>query len=641
MSGVFGFVRASGKPSPGAVATIGERLSHSPHHRCEYETLTDHVALGRRHIGLLNPLPQPRTSPCGQITLVLAGELYHQERLRETLVATGACNRDADDAELALASFVRSGAAGLAALEGAFAIAVWDQRDETLWIVNDRFGLYPHYYAHIGRTFVFAPEIAGILGLPEIPRRLNETAICEFLRFQQLLGEKTWLEDVSLLPPASVLRYTRRDNQLTIASYWDWDQIADLGPVGFAEGVAEASRLFQRAIDTMTAPPLRPGVFLSGGLDGRIILAFAADRVPITALTFGDPACRDMVYATELARRAHVPHHLVPLHGGAWVQEHAEQHLALTEGMHSFIHMHGISALPKARELMDVNLSGWDGGLTMGAFAVMEHHAKDRFYRFAPDEHSLTQRLFAAFCAEMTWPGITEAEAASLLTGKRRERLRDRAFESLREVVAATNHYPAHRRVEYFVARQQVRRSLQNQIITQRSTVEVRCPYFDYDFVSLMYGLPDDVRATPQFRRALLTRRAPALATVPYDKDDRLPHSNAIIRESHGLLKRGTGFINRRIPALFAQRTKLYADYEQYLRTDLRRWAEGILFDPRTLERGLFEPNAVRLLWEQHVAGDQLWTIGKVAPLISLELTLRHLYDDVGQALELRQAAVS
>ncbi|NCC32768.1 MAG: hypothetical protein EOM24_12220 [Chloroflexia bacterium] len=93
-------------------------------------------------------------------------------------------------------------------------------------------------------------------------------------------------------------------------------------------------------------------------------------------------------------------------------------------------------------------------------------------------------------------------------------------------------------------------------------------------------------------------------------------------------MRRGKAWINRRVGGLFPQRPRLYADYEAYLRTDLRNWAESVLFDQRTIERGLFDQAAVRSLWQQHLAGDQLWTIGKIAPLLTLEMVMRRLFED-------------
>ena len=85
--------------------------------------------------------------------------------------------------------------------------------------------------------------------------------------------------------------------------------------------------------------------------------------------------------------------------------------------------------------------------------------------------------------------------------------------------------------------------------------------------------------------------------------------------------------INRHIRPLFRERATLYADYENYLRRELRPWAEGILNDRRTAERGLFDPPFLRSLMKRHVSGLEHWTIGKIAPIITYELMLRQLVD--------------
>jgi asparagine synthase (glutamine-hydrolysing) len=71
----------------------------------------------------------------------------------------------------------------------------------------------------------------------------------------------------------------------------------------------------------------------------------------------------------------------------------------------------------------------------------------------------------------------------------------------------------------------------------------------------------------------------------------------------------------------------LYADYENYLRGDLRAWARDILFDKRTLERGIFNPQFIRSIWERHQSSQELHTIGKIAPVMTYEMMLRRLYD--------------
>lgn len=154
------------------------------------------------------------------------------------------------------------------------------------------------------------------------------------------------------------------------------------------------------------------------------------------------------------------------------------------------------------------------------------------------------------------------------------------------------------------------------------SSFEVRCPFFDYSLIDFIYSLPPSLRNGPALARAVLTRRAPPLALVPYDHDDRLPHARLYALSA--LWQRGRSWINRHLGPLFPELLTLYADYEEYLRTDLRAWAEDLLFGPQVLSRDLFDEETVRGLWRRHLSGQELWTIGKIAPLMNIELVLRH-----------------
>lgn len=608
---------------------MGRTMRHSERLKIEIAQSSSSGALGRLGLGLLNKASQPVVGANGHVQLFLCGELYHQDQRRRALVEAGALTAEAGDSELILQVYLRDGAEGVAQLDGAFVIAIWDERTQRLCVINDRFGLYPHYYAHMGGAFCFAPEIKGVLCAPEVPRRLDMTAIAEYTRFQQLLGERTWIEDVHLLAPGSIITYTPQNDAFALTRYWDWDKVPPLSTISFDDAVDETIRLFQRAIDAMTQPPLRVGVYLSGGLDGRTILGFIDPKIPATTLTFGSGNCRDVVYARELARKAKRPQHWFPFENGNWVLEHAGMHLALTEGQHSWMHGHGISTLEHASSLIDVHLSGWDGGTTMGG--RLDEFETDALYRHAPDEATLCERLYQGFCRVFTWPGLTDDEARALFSGMPAPQLADRARESFADVLSKTAHYPAPYRADYFYTLQHVRRSTQNMIVFQRSAFEVRCPFFDYELINFLYSLPEEYRATPDFHRAVITRRMPALARVPHEKNNQLPHSNRLVRLAYAAQQRAKRGINRitrpMIGPVFPDYPRLYADYENYLRGDLRGWAETILFDRRTTERGLFQPAAVQSLWERHQRGNEQWTIGKIAPFITIELVTRQLID--------------
>ena len=107
----------------------------------------------------------------------------------------------------------------------------------------------------------------------------------------------------------------------------------------------------------------------------------------------------------------------LPLIGGRLAAATFEPHLALTDGMQSWIHAHGISSLGEARELIDVNLSGWDGGTILGGSIDFY---RDAVYRQAPSESDLLQRLFDAFCQRFTWPGLSKPRPPPLTSARLR-----------------------------------------------------------------------------------------------------------------------------------------------------------------------------------------------------------------------------
>jgi len=326
-------------------------------------------------------------------------------------------------------------------------------------------------------------------------------------------------------------------------------------------------------------------------------------------------------------------HHVHPLMDGRWVLDHMPAHLALTEGFHSFVHMHGVSMLEEARARIDVNLTGWDGGTILRARVV--EYDRDEPFRHYASEQDLERRLFDASCRDLTWPGLTDTEA-DRLTASTLPDLPRLAFDSHTDHVRRTACFDPDRRADYFIAQHHLRRLTSNMVVMARAAVDVRCPYFDYGLVDLSYGLPDAVRATPVYFRALLARLAPRLTWIPYEADLRLPHPNASVRWVHALPMRVAHRLRRWGLPAGLDRPRLYADYEEYLRADLREWAAGLLFDRRTAERGLFDQRAARALWERHLSGRELWTIGKIAPLIAIEQACRYLVDDD----EAREAAL-
>jgi asparagine synthase (glutamine-hydrolysing) len=620
MSGVFGVVLSKSQTKslePSRICCLADKMATAMAHRPWY--MTDHLvdepanlALGRIGIGIFNKGPQPIWNANRTVALVMAGEFYNRNQL----------DVDApDDERLALALYERLGNNFASQLNGAFIIAIWDKNRHQLIVTNDRFGLYPLFYSCKGDQFSFAPEMNGILCDETFPRKLDLTALAQYIRFQHLLGDRTFFEEIKLLPNGSILIYDLRNSSYQLKSYWSFADIPYRPDITFNEAVEETGRLFRRAVQRLSGDSLQPGVFLSGGLDSRAILGLV-ERRPVISLTYGHHKSRDVYYARQIAQAVGSNHHWFDLPNGEWVKAQADFHLSLTEGFHSWIHAHGMSILPQARQLMEVNLTGWDGGTIMG-----HNDSIEPLQLHAVDNAALITRLFYLFNQKYTWPSTNEVEEHFLYCMPLQQQLRGVALDSFQAEIGPFLDSRPDVRGEYFYIRNHCSRLTQNFITFTRSHVEVRFPFFDYDLFEFLYSLPATVRGHKALYRAVFQREMPRLAYIPYDHDELLPTTQPVIRQIHTLGVKVKNRINRHLAPIFPQRFTLYADYEKYLRCELRTWAEEILFDRRTAERGIFDPNFLHTLMQRHVSGLEEWTIGKIAPIITYELMLRRFYD--------------
>lgn len=617
MSGLFGVIdRHRRVAGADLAAAIAHRLSHHAWHHTEWFGEPDcNVALGRIGIGLFNSEPQPMWNADHTVAVLLAGELSPTEG-----APPGSASPE-PDGDLVLRLYAQYGQSFARHLQGAFVVAIWDRSRRTLVLANDRFGLYPLFYSLQQDRLVFAPEMKGVLCDSGFRKTLDPVALAQYARFQHLLGERTFLEDLRLLPPAATLVYAEQTGECRVEPYWSFTEIREQPNISLDDAVVEAGRLLRAAIRRQSGDAYRPGVFLSGGLDSRVILGMV-DRRPVHTLTYGARNSRDVHYANKVARAAGSDHHWFDLPNGRWVLEQIGHHLNLTEGQHSWIHAHGMSVLAGARSLMDVNLSGWDGGTIMGHDDTL-----DRLLTQAVSEQALTTRLFELFNQRFTWPGLTEGEERLLYTGRTWRQMRGLAFDSFADALKPYLGLRPDLRAEYFYIRNHCGRLTHNMITMYRSHIEVRFPFFDYALFDFLYSLPAERRGHKVLYAALLERETPRLARIPYDHDEFLPTSRQWLRRAHALVTKAGRRARRILGGRWPERPTLYADYEAYLRNDLRPWAEGVLLDPQTTARGLFEPAFLRTLLARHFSGLEQWTIGKIAPLMTYEMMARQLVD--------------
>ena len=217
---------------------------------------------------------QPLLNQSGDLVITADARIDNREELIAALDLTDRAPYSITDSQLILAAYEKWGEICPEKLLGDFAFVIWDGRKQALFCARDHFGVKPFYYYFLsGRFFVFASEIKALLSHPEVPRRLNEVRVGEYLA--SMFDDKTitFYAGILRLPPAHSLTVSRAGTQLQ--QYWSLDPSREL-QLGSDDAYAEAFReLFIEAVRCRLRTAFPVGSMLSGGMDSSSITCVA------------------------------------------------------------------------------------------------------------------------------------------------------------------------------------------------------------------------------------------------------------------------------------------------------------------------------------------------------------------------------
>lgn len=238
------------------------------------------VGLGHRRLAIIDldtRSSQPMVSPDGQFVLSFNGEIYNHAEVRAELEAAGVRGwRTTSDTEVLLLAFQHWGISCLDRMRGMFAFALWDSAEKSLWLVRDRIGVKPLYYAHRDGRLVFASEIKAIITDPAQPRDMDETSLFHFLSLMTAPAPRTMFHGISKLPGGCWLK-AQPGRALEIHRYWDaWDEAALVGDHDEDEFVERLKGEIETAVRYRGVSDVPVGVFLSGGIDSSTNAALFA-----------------------------------------------------------------------------------------------------------------------------------------------------------------------------------------------------------------------------------------------------------------------------------------------------------------------------------------------------------------------------
>ena len=241
------------------------------------------LGFGHRRLAIVDLSPlghQPMVTQNNRYALTYNGEIYNFREIRKELIAKGYSFRSQTDSEVVLHAWSEWGQACVLKFNGMFAFAIWDSLQEDLFLVRDRYGIKPLYYAIDGKSIVFGSEQRAILEHPTISATLDKRALLEYFTFQNIFTDRTFVEDIKILPAGTILSVNALTRKTTKNQYWDYHFHEPKGKIDSREYKEELDRLLRQAVSRQLLSDVEIGSYLSGGMDSGTITALAATELP-------------------------------------------------------------------------------------------------------------------------------------------------------------------------------------------------------------------------------------------------------------------------------------------------------------------------------------------------------------------------
>ncbi|MEJ5308884.1 MAG: asparagine synthase (glutamine-hydrolyzing) [Anaerolineae bacterium] len=289
MCGIVGCLDWSGvhRPDVGLL----RRMLTSIRHRGPDEFgiyVDDKLGMGSARLSIidLSTGQQPICNEDRSLWIVFNGEIFNYLELRADLLQRGHLFTTQSDTEVILHLYEEVGPACLQYFNGQFAIAIWDAKQETLFLARDRLGVRPVFYAPLPQGLVFGSEIKAILLDERIPARLDPYALAQTFTFWAPLAPRTAFQGIEELRPGHYMLVTKGGR--TLSQYWSLEFPPEGEEVNLSE--AEAAEQLRALLSDATRLRLRAdvtvGSYLSGGLDSTYIAGLIREHTPESLCTF-------------------------------------------------------------------------------------------------------------------------------------------------------------------------------------------------------------------------------------------------------------------------------------------------------------------------------------------------------------------
>ena len=253
---------------------------------------------------------QPATDAAEQIHIVWNGEIYNYRELRAELEGSGVYCRDSSESEVVINLYLEFGLDFINKLNGMFAIAIHDSRDNSLHLIRDRMGKKPLWISQLSDgTLFFASEVRALM-LARPDRTLRTEMIAEVMQYGYNNSPNSAFNEIHQVPPASVTSW--RDGKTTTATYWTADFKTKV-TIPYEEALETTKELIEAAVARRLISERPLGSFLSGGYDSTVVTAYMAklmkEKVQTYSIGFHSEAFNEAHHAKQVANYLGTNHH--------------------------------------------------------------------------------------------------------------------------------------------------------------------------------------------------------------------------------------------------------------------------------------------------------------------------------------------
>ena len=579
------------------------------------------TALGHNRLSIidLSTGQQPMFNEDETISIIFNGEIYNYKDIRTELQKKGHTFRTKSDTETILHLYEEKGSDCVIELRGMFTFAIWDSKKNTLILARDRLGIKPLYYSIIPNGICFASEIKSLLKAKLVRKELNFNSVDQYITLNYTLGPETILKNVFKLMPGYVLEFTRKG--IHTRRYWDYSEL-EQSHESFETCLQNIGRIIEESVRMRLMSEVPLGAFLSGGVDSSVVVGVMARFVdkPVKTFTVGYEDAEDvneLRYARLVARHFKTEHHEFILKPQKFMEIVEKVVWHLDEPVAEFATIPLLLLSELAKKYVTVMLSGEGADEVFGGYPIYRFMQMIEFYQKAP-------QIFRKKCVEplaglflkrikegkyLNWMRLPLHERylgnGSYFNSTMKDKLYTQDFKkrfSADNVSAMVNKYYERVRSRdpigqmlYLDTKTWLVEDLliKADKMTMASGIELRVPFLDHKLVEYAATIPSWMKVNKLNSKYIF--KSYAKKFVPKE---------IVFRKKQGFP----------VPV------------KQWMRKELKSGVKEVLLDRRSRERGLFNPNYIKSMFEQHEQGSQdysknLWN------LLVLELWMRKFID--------------